>query len=81
MSGKGIVREREKVFNPFKDKKNPGVLHSSPIVRRYENNPLLTAADVPYPATFVFNTGVAFYRGLYDRPGSVYKKRKGYCLK
>ena len=40
--------------NPFKDKKNPGVLHSSPVVRRYEANPLLTAADVPYPATVTF---------------------------
>ena len=51
--------------NPFKDKANPGELHTSPIVRRYENNPLLTAADVPYPATLVFNAGVAFYKGLY----------------
>jgi len=53
------------ISNPFKDKKNPGELHSSPIIRRYEHNPLLTADDMPYPATLVFNAGVTLYRGLY----------------
>ena len=41
--------------NPFAKKDFPGKLHSSNIIRRYEGNPLLTAADVPYQADFVFN--------------------------
>ncbi len=52
--------------NPFKDlPKDSGVLRSNPIVHRYEGNPLLTAKDVPYPATYVFNSGVNYYRGKY----------------
>ncbi len=52
--------------NPFKDlPENVGELHTAPIVRRYEKNPLVTRKDVPYPATLVFNAGVAKYRGLY----------------
>ena len=52
--------------NPFKDlPKHVGELHSSPIMRRYEHNPLLTAKDVPYPATYVFNAGVARFRDRY----------------
>ena len=53
------------MFNPFKDREMPGELHSSPIIRRYGNNPILTAENVPYPATYVFNAGVARYRGKY----------------
>ena len=54
------------MFNPFKDlPKDPGALHSNPIIHRHECNPLLTAKNVPYPATFVFNAGVAYYRGKY----------------
>ncbi len=30
-----------------------------PIVRRYENNPILTRDDVPYPVETVHNAGVA----------------------
>ena len=51
--------------NPFKRKSFPGEMHSSPIMRRYEKNPLLTAENVPYPADYVFNAGVARYRGKY----------------
>ncbi|MBE6381243.1 MAG: glycosidase [Lentisphaerae bacterium] len=53
------------MYNPFKHFEKPQNLHSSKIMRRYEGNPLLTADDVPYPATLVFNAGVAKYRGLY----------------
>lgn len=41
------------------------LLHSSPILKRYENNPILTAADIPYPANLVFNAGVAKFQGRY----------------
>lgn len=54
------------MHNPFKDlPKDPGALHSNPIIHRHECNPLLTAKDVPYPATFVFNSGVTYYHGKY----------------
>ena len=53
------------MYNPFKDKKKPGELHSSPIMRRYAGNPLLTAADMPYPATYVFNAGVIRFQDKY----------------
>lgn len=52
--------------NPFKDlPKHVGELHSSPILHRYEHNPLLTAKDVPYPASYVFNAGVTRYKNKY----------------
>ena len=53
------------MHNPFKNFEKPGELHSSPIMRRYEGNPLLTAKDMPYEATYVFNAGVIKYRGEY----------------
>lgn len=53
------------MYNPFKEKKCPGELHTSPIIRRYPNNPILTADDVPYEADYVFNAGVARYNGKY----------------
>ncbi len=34
------------------------ILKSLPCVRRYPGNPVLTAADVPYPASLVFNAGI-----------------------
>jgi beta-1,4-mannooligosaccharide/beta-1,4-mannosyl-N-acetylglucosamine phosphorylase len=40
-------------------------LASAPCVTRYEGNPVLTAADVPYPAGLVFNAGVTKWRGRY----------------
>jgi len=54
------------MHNPFKDlPKVVGKLHSSPIMHRYEGNPLLTAADMPYKADLVFNAGVALYKDKY----------------
>lgn len=34
-------------------------------MRRHAANPLLTAADVPYPSSLLFNAGVAKYQGRY----------------
>jgi beta-1,4-mannooligosaccharide/beta-1,4-mannosyl-N-acetylglucosamine phosphorylase len=38
---------------------------SAAIVSRYEKNPVLTAEDVPYHASLVFNAGVAKFNGKY----------------
>ncbi len=40
-------------------------LTTHPVITRYEGNPVLSAKDVPYPATLVFNAGVTKYRGRY----------------
>ena len=40
-------------------------LKSSPIITRYPNNPILAMDDIPYPATQIFNAGVAKYQGKY----------------
>ena len=53
------------MFNPFKNLPPSQEVHSSPAIRRYEGNPILTAKDVPYDADYVFNAGVAFYHGEY----------------
>ncbi len=42
-----------------------GELKSSPVVVRHPANPVLSAKDVPYPATLVYNAGIARYRGKY----------------
>jgi beta-1,4-mannooligosaccharide/beta-1,4-mannosyl-N-acetylglucosamine phosphorylase len=42
-----------------------GPLKSSPVIRRYEKNPVLTARDLPYESSLVFNAGVAKYQGRY----------------
>ncbi len=42
-----------------------GPLTSSPVIKRWEGNPVLTAEDVSYPATLIFNAGVAKYQGKY----------------
>lgn len=34
-------------------------------VTRYQGNPILSAGDIPYPASLVFNAGIAKYRGRY----------------
>lgn len=34
-------------------------------VKRYENNPILSPADLSYPSSLVFNAGVAKYRNQY----------------
>ena len=46
-------------------KKVIGVLKSCPAVKRCPHNPVLSAKDVPYPASLVFNAGVARYNGKY----------------
>jgi predicted GH43/DUF377 family glycosyl hydrolase len=38
---------------------------SSPVVNRYQNNPILTKNDVPYPVATVHNAGVIKHRGDY----------------
>lgn len=35
------------------------------IFKRHPDNPILTAEDVPYPSTLVFNAGVTRYQGRY----------------
>ncbi len=35
------------------------------VIKRYPGNPILSASDIPYPATLVFNAGVAKYQGKY----------------
>ncbi|OGV48748.1 MAG: glycosidase [Lentisphaerae bacterium GWF2_52_8] len=42
-----------------------GELKSSPVIKRYEGNPVLSAKDIPGPATLIFNAGVAKYQGRY----------------
>jgi beta-1,4-mannooligosaccharide/beta-1,4-mannosyl-N-acetylglucosamine phosphorylase len=55
-----------------------GELKSSPVVRRHPANPVLSAKDVPFPATLVYNAGVCRFQGkyvmvfrndVYDQPG------------
>ncbi len=36
---------------------------STPIVRRYEHNPILTPADIPYPVVTVHNAGITLHDG------------------
>lgn len=43
----------------------PAVLHSAPCMTRHPANPILSAKDVPYPATLIFNAGVTKYQGRY----------------
>lgn len=40
-------------------------LKSSSVIRRYGNNPVLSAADIPYEAKLIFNAGVVKYQGKY----------------
>ncbi len=42
-----------------------GPLKSQPLIRRHPANPILSAKDAPYPATLIFNAGVAKYQGRY----------------
>lgn len=42
-----------------------GALKSSPVIQRYAGNPVLSAKDVSYRATQIFNAGVAKYQGRY----------------
>jgi beta-1,4-mannooligosaccharide/beta-1,4-mannosyl-N-acetylglucosamine phosphorylase len=38
---------------------------TSSVIKRYEKNPILSAKDIPYPATLVFNAGVVKFQGKY----------------
>jgi len=40
-------------------------LASSPVITRHPSNPILSAGDIPYPATLVFNAGVTKFQGKY----------------
>ena len=40
-------------------------LKSSPIIKRYENNPILSRHDIPYEATQIYNAGITKYEGKY----------------
>lgn len=40
-------------------------LKSSPIIKRYEGNPILSMKDIPYDATCIFNAGITKYNGKY----------------
>ena len=41
------------------------VLRSSPLICRHPGNPVLTADDVPYETSLVFNAGIAKFEGSY----------------
>jgi beta-1,4-mannooligosaccharide/beta-1,4-mannosyl-N-acetylglucosamine phosphorylase len=45
--------------------KKVGPLHSSAILHRHAQNPVLTAQDIPYPSALVYNAGVTKFRGRY----------------
>ena len=40
-------------------------LKSSSTIKRHPGNPVLSARDVPYPASLIFNAGVTKYQGRY----------------
>lgn len=40
-------------------------LYSSEKIKRYENNPILSAKDIPYEADLIFNAGVVKFQGKY----------------
>ncbi len=42
-----------------------GPLKSSPVIHRFADNPVLSAKDIPYTATLIFNAGVTRYQGRY----------------
>jgi len=42
-----------------------GELKSSPVIKRYDGNPVLSAKDVPYPSKLAFNAGVPKFRARY----------------
>ena len=54
-----------KIVDPLHDKGCIGPLKSSPAVKRFAGNPLLTAADVTFPCNLVFNAGTAKFNDRY----------------
>lgn len=49
----------------FFEEPHIGPLSSSPVIRRWENNPVLKASDVPYRTDLVSNAGVTKFKGKY----------------
>ena len=45
-------------------KLNP-ILKSSSVIKKFENNPILSAKDIGYDASLIFNAGVTKYNGKY----------------
>jgi beta-1,4-mannooligosaccharide/beta-1,4-mannosyl-N-acetylglucosamine phosphorylase len=41
------------------------ILYSANVIKRHKNNPILTAENVPFDATLIFNAGVTKYQGKY----------------
>ena len=46
-------------------------------IQRYAGNPILSADRIPYPATLIFNAGVAKFQGRYVM---VFRKGQGIRL-
>ena len=67
----------QQFINPFLPKSPVGPLASPPIVRRCNENPLLTAKDIPFPCDLAFNAGVAKYHGRYYMAFRYDKFREG----
>ncbi len=40
-------------------------IKSSPVIRRYRQNPVLSAKDIPFKADCIFNAGITKYQGKY----------------
>jgi beta-1,4-mannooligosaccharide/beta-1,4-mannosyl-N-acetylglucosamine phosphorylase len=56
---------RQERFLLASNHKPIGPLESSPIIHRYEGNPILEAENIPYPSRLVYNPGVAKRDGKY----------------
>ena len=52
-----------KIVDPLHDKGCIGPLHSSPAVKRYDGNPILTSENVPFPCNLALNAGTAKFNG------------------
>ncbi len=55
----------ENTIPPSYEKGIVGTLKSSPAVKRFAGNPLLTAEQVPFPCNLAFNAGTAKFNGRY----------------
>lgn len=40
-------------------------LKTQPVIKKYAGNPVLSAKDVPYPSSLVYNAGITRYQGKY----------------
>jgi len=41
------------------------ILKTSPVIKKYPNNPVLSKKDIPYNADCIFNAGITKYQGKY----------------